>query len=77
MTTFTNPEGLVITHTNECLETVLLQLSSSNIYYTTGNDDITFIKIGSNNTLLWDVAYNINRNIFQKHTMSIRLLIMS
>ena len=36
MTTFTNSEGLVITHTNACFETILLQLNSSNNYYTSG-----------------------------------------
>ena len=40
MTTFTNPGGLVITHTNDFLETVLLQLNANNIYYTTGENNI-------------------------------------
>ena len=30
MTTLTNPEGLVITYTNDFLEIILLQLNSSN-----------------------------------------------
>ena len=47
MTTLTNSEGKVLTHTNEFMETVLLQLNSSNNYYTIGDDDIIFIKIGS------------------------------
>ena len=43
MTTFTtNSEGLVITHTDGLLETVLLQLSSSNNYYTSGEHDTIF-----------------------------------
>ena len=53
MTTFTNPEGLAITHTNEFLETILLQLSSSNNYYTSGEHDIICIEIGSNKILLY------------------------
>ena len=40
MTTFTNSEGLIITHTNELSETTLLQLNSSNNYYTSGEHDI-------------------------------------
>ena len=40
MTTFTNSEGLVITYTTEFLETLLLQLNSSNNYYTSGEHDI-------------------------------------
>ena len=32
MTTFTNSEGFVITHTNEFLEAILLHLNSSNIF---------------------------------------------
>ena len=42
MTTFTDPEGLVITHTNEYLETILLQLNSSSNYHTSGEHDIIF-----------------------------------
>ena len=44
MATFTNSEGLVISHTNKCLETILLQLNASNTYYTTGEHNIIFIK---------------------------------
>ena len=47
MTTLTNSEGKVLTYTNELIETILLQLNSSNNYYTTGNDDVIIIKIGS------------------------------
>ena len=44
MTTLTNSEGKVLTYTNELVETILLQLSSSNNYYTSGDDGIIFIK---------------------------------
>ena len=54
MTTLTNSEGKVLTSTNGFIETFLLQLNSSNNYYTTGGDDIIFIKIGSNKVLLLD-----------------------
>ena len=47
MTTLTNSEGKVLTYTNEFIETILPQLNSSNNYYTTGDNDITFIKRGS------------------------------
>ena len=47
MTTPTNSEGKVLTYTNEFVETILPQLNSSNNYYTTGDHDIRFIKIGS------------------------------
>ena len=67
MTTFTNSEGLVITYTNNMLETILLQLNSSSSYYTSGENDI-LIKIGSNRTLLLDYTYFINRNIIQNYT---------
>ena len=53
MTTFTNPEGLVITYTNEFLETTLLQLNPSNNYYTSGRHDTMFIEIGSNKLLIF------------------------
>ena len=46
MTTLTNSEGKLLTYTNELLETNLLQLNSSNNYYTSGEHDIVFIKIG-------------------------------
>ena len=44
MTTLTNSEGKVLTYTNEIIGTVLSQLNSSNNYYTTGGDDIIFVK---------------------------------
>ena len=66
MTFLTNSEGLVITYTNDLLETILLQLNSSNNYHTSGEHDITyFIKIGSNKILILDYTYHINRNMFQ------------
>ena len=52
MTTLTNSEGRVINYTNEFIETILLQLNSSNNYYTTGDDDVIFIKVGSTKALL-------------------------
>ena len=52
MTTFTNSEGLVITYTNGFWETLLLQLNSSNNYYTSSDNDIIFIKTGSNIMLI-------------------------
>lgn len=54
MTTFTNSEGLIISHTNELLETIVLQLNASNTYYTTGEHDIMFIETGSNKVLVLD-----------------------
>ena len=70
MTTLTNSEGRIINYTNEFLETILLQLNSSNNYYTTGDDDVIFIKIGSNKVLLLDYTYHINRNIFQNYIIN-------
>ena len=53
MTTFkTDSEGPVMTHTNDFLETILLQLNASNTYYTTGANNSIFIKTGSNKLLL-------------------------
>ena len=73
MTTLTNSEGKEITYTNEFLETILLQLNSSNNYYTT-DDDVIFIKIGSNKVLILDYTYHINRNIFQNYSINENLL---
>ena len=70
MTTLTNSEGKVLTYTNELIETILLQLNPSNNYYTTGDDDIIFIKIGSTKVLLLDYTYHINRTIFQNYTIN-------
>ena len=68
MTTLTNSEGKVLNYTNGFIETNLLQLNSSNNYYTPGDDDVLFIKIGSNKVLILDYTYHINRNIFQNYT---------
>ena len=65
MTTLTNSEGKILNYTNEVIETILLQLNSSNNYYTTGDDDVIFIKIGSTKVLLLDYTYHINRTIFR------------
>ena len=70
MATPTNSEGKVFTDTNELIETIPLQLNPSNNYYTTGDDDVLFIKIGSNKVLILDYAYHINRNIFQIFTIN-------
>ena len=48
------------------IETILLQLNPSSNYYTTGDDDVMFIKIGFNKVLLLDYTYNINRTVFSK-----------
>ena len=70
MTTLTNSEGKVLTYTNEFTETILPQLNSRNNYYTNGDDDIIFMKIGSNKVLLLDYTYHINRIVFQSYTIN-------
>ena len=52
------------------LKQFLLQLDSSNNYYTTGDDDLIFIKIGSNKVLLLDYTRHIHRTIFQNRTIN-------
>ena len=66
MTTLTNSQGKILTYTNEFIETILLQLNSSNNHYATGDDDIIFIKIGSNKVLLLDHTYHMKRTIFSE-----------
>ena len=70
MTTLTNSQGNLLNYTNEFIETILLQLNSSNNYYTSGDYDVIFIKIGSTKVLLLDYTYHINRNIFQNYTIN-------
>ena len=70
MTTLTNSEGRVSTYTNELLETIASQLKPSNNYCTTGEQNIIFIKIGSNILLLLDLTHHINRTIFQNYTIN-------
>ena len=70
MTTLTNSEGKVLTYTNEFIEAILLQLNSSDNYYTSGDDDIILIKIGSNRVLILDYTYHINRIIFQNYNIN-------
>ena len=52
----------------------LLQLNSSNNCYTTGDDYIIFIKIGSTKVLLLDYTYHINKNIFQNYNINENLI---
>ena len=70
MTTLTNSEGKILTYTDGFIETILLQLNSSNNYYATGDDDVLFIKIGSNKVLILYYIYHINRNVFQNYTIN-------
>ena len=70
MTTLTNSGGKILNYTNELIETILLQLNPSNNYYTSGGDDVIFIKIGSTKVLLLDYTYHTNRNIFQNYTIN-------
>ena len=70
MTTLTSSEGKVLTYTNGFIETFLLHVSSRNNYYTTGDGDILFIKIGSNTVLVLEYTYRINRNIFLNFTIN-------
>ena len=70
MTTLINSEGKILTYTNELVETILLQLNSSNNYYTSGDADIVFIKTGSNKVLTLYYAYHINRTIFQNYSIN-------
>ena len=74
MTSLTNSYGKVIQFTNQFIETILLQLNSSNNYYTTGDDEIIFIKIGSSKVLILDYTYYINRTIFQTYSINENLL---
>ena len=66
MATLTNSQGEILTYTNGFIGTILLQVNSSNNYYTTGDDDILFIKVGSNKVLVLYYTYHINRNIFSE-----------
>ena len=70
MATLTNSEGKILNYTNEFIESVLLQPNSSNNYYTTWGDGITFIKLGSTKVLLLDYTYRIHRNIFQNYNIN-------
>ena len=70
MTTLTISQGKVLTYTNELIETILLQLNPSNNYYTTGDDYIILIKIGSTKVLLLDYTYHINRTIFHNYNIN-------
>ena len=65
MITCTNSEGKLLTYTNASLETICLQLDSSNNYYTSGGQYTIFIKIGSNKMLILYYTYHINRTTFQ------------
>ena len=58
-----------LNYTNEFIETILLQLNSISNYYTTGNDDVMFTKIGSTKVLILYYTYVINRTIFYTYNI--------
>ena len=70
MTTIRDFEGRGFSYTNDLLETSLLQLNAISNYYTTGEHNIIFIKIGSRKLLLLDHTYHTNRNTFQNYTIN-------
>ena len=70
MTTLTNSEGKCLTYTNEFIETILVQLNSSNNYYTSGDGAILFIKVGSNKLLVLDYTCHMNITMFQNYTIN-------
>ena len=70
MTTLTNSEGRVSAYTNDVPEIILLQLGSSNSYYTSGEHGIIFYQIGSDKTLLLYYIHFNNINIFQNYTIN-------
>ena len=74
MATLTNSEGKVLNYTNEFIEAILLQLNSSNNYYTSGGDDVLFIEKGSTKVLILDYTCDIHRTIFQNYTTNGNLL---
>ena len=74
MTTLINNQGNISNYTNELIETILLHLNASNNYYTTGDDDIIFIKIGPTKVWLLDYTHHINRTTFQNYTINENLI---
>ena len=70
MTTLTNSQGRVLNYTDEFIETILLQLNSSNNYYTAGDDDTIFSKICSTKVSLLGYTYHINRTILHNYTIN-------
>ena len=66
MATLTNIQGKMLNYTNELIETILPQLNSNSNCYTTGDDDVILIKIGSAKVLLLDYTYHIHGAIFSK-----------
>ena len=47
-----------------------ITIECSNTYYTTGENDIIFIKIGSNKILFLDNTYHLHMNIFQNYSIN-------
>ena len=64
MIELTNSEGLLMSYTTDFIETILLQLISSNSYYINGDNEIIFIMISRNKILILDYTYHINKTIF-------------
>ena len=69
MTGLTDSEGKVLNYTGGFIEAILLQLNSSNNYYTTGDDEVTFIKIGLNKILLLYYTYHMKISL-QNYTIN-------
>lgn len=74
MIELTNSEGLLMSYTTDFIETILLQLISSNSYYINGDNEIIFIMISRNKILILDYTYHINKTIFHNYIINENLI---
>ena len=68
------PFSFLITHTSEFPEAILLQLSASSIYHTSGENDIILLKVGSDEVLILVYTFHTDRHIFQNYTLNDNLI---
>jgi len=67
---FTNSKGLTIQYTNNDLDLILTELTTHNTYYTSGNNDIIYIMLGSGYLLIIDSSSTVNRKLLQSYSFS-------
>lgn len=67
---FINENSQTLTYTYDELNTTLVLLHSSNLYSTTGSNNIAFVRLNENYMLLMDLEYSINKKIYESYTIT-------
>ena len=67
---FTNSTGLTFHFTNNDLDLVLTELTSSDTYYSVGKNNLNYVMLGRGYLLVVDISNTTNRKLFESFHFS-------